>query len=76
MEMFYGQITGELVAQEMPARMRTGDVHAAVYDWANKQTYIAHGVTDEDGKFVKQAFEEPFFRFDNQKLWDEAKPDV
>lgn len=55
--------------------MKTGDVHAVVYDWANLQTYIAHGVTDENGEFIKQAHEEPFFRFDNEKLWNEAKPD-
>ena len=36
MEQYYGKITGELVAQEFPHQMHTGDVHAAVYDWANK----------------------------------------
>jgi hypothetical protein len=36
MALYHGTITGELVAQEFPKRMKSGDVHAAVYDFPNK----------------------------------------
>lgn len=47
-----------------------------MYDWVNKQTYISHGIVDEKGEFTKKAYEESFLRFDNELLWDEAKPSV
>jgi hypothetical protein len=37
--------------------MKSGDVHAAVYDWPNKQTYIARGIADDKGKYIKKAYE-------------------
>ena len=73
-EDYYGKITGELVAKKFPGKMRSADVHAAVYDFANKQTYVAHGIVDDQEQFVKKAYECPFLRFDNDKLWDEEWP--
>ena len=73
---YYGKMTGELVAGEFPNKMKSGDVHTAIYDFGKKQTYISHGITDEKGEFISKAWKEPFFRFDNDKLWNESKPEV
>ena len=56
MKEFHGKITGELAAKEIPSRIKSGDVHAAIYDFANEQTYVSHGITDEKGDYIKNAW--------------------
>ena len=69
-------MTGKIVAAEFIRKNGSGDVHVVVYDLAKKQTYIAHGITDEHGNYVKKAHQCPFLRFDNEKLGAEQWPDI
>jgi hypothetical protein len=71
---FYGNLSGETVAQNFPRLMQSADVHAAVYDFGEKKAYLARGVTDSNGDFTRYAYQSPFLRFDMPALWAERKP--
>ena len=73
-QQFYGNLTGETVAQNFPRLMQSADVHAAVYDFGAKKAYLARGVTDRNGDFTRYAYQSPFLRFDVPTLWAEPKP--
>jgi hypothetical protein len=44
---YYGKITPESLASEFIPKYGSADVHAAVYDFTKKQSYIAHGIVDD-----------------------------
>ena len=70
---FYGNMTAEIVAQEFPSAMQSGDVHTAVYDMGNRRAFIARGTTDAAGSFVQYAYQAPIFAFDMDNLWNEIR---
>lgn len=71
---FYGKMSAEIVAQNFPRMMQSGDVHTAVYDFGKKQALLQVGKTDADGVFTRRACDSPVLAFDMEKLWDEPKP--
>jgi hypothetical protein len=72
---YYGNLTADNVAQNIPRGMQSGDVHVAVYDFANKKVMFATGTTDGPaGPYTRLACNAPFLRFDTEELWNEPKP--
>ena len=72
---YYGKLDGTTVAQQLPRGMQSGDVHVAVYDFANEQVLLASGSTDgPSGNYTRLACNAPFLRFDLPKLWSEPAP--
>jgi isopenicillin-N N-acyltransferase like protein len=69
---YYGTMTAKNVVQNFPRMMESGDVHIALYDFGEKQAYIAVGVTNSTGAFVRKAYESPFIQFDMSRLWSES----
>ena len=68
-------MTAENVVGNFPHETTSGDVHIAIYDFPNKETYIAQGRTDEKRwDWVKKAYANPFLKFSNEALWNEPKP--
>ena len=65
-----------MVAKDWPRNMTTGDVHIAIYDFGKQQTYISHGLVDDDGHYLHKAHNQPYLRFNNQDLWNEPQPDL
>ena len=74
---WYGNLSGTNVAQNLPRGMQSGDVHVAVYDFANEQVLFATGTTDGPaGPYTRLACNSPFIRMDTESLWSEPKPVV
>ena len=71
---YYGKMTGKNIVQNFPRLMESGDVHIALYDFGEKQVYIAVGTTNSTGGFVRKAYEAPFLQFDMETLWGRTKP--
>ena len=76
-KLWYGNLTGENVAQNLPRGMQSGDVHVAVYDFATKNVFFATGTTDGPaGPYTRLACNSPFLKFKTESLWSEPKPMV
>lgn len=73
---FYGNITAEIVAQNFPRVMHSGDVHTAVYDFGQKKAYIQVGTTNSTGDFTRLACDAPVLAFDMESLWSEPHPSL
>jgi len=72
---FYGNLTAEIVATNIPRLMQSGDVHIAVTDFVKRRGFVATGTTDGPaGNFTRFAYEAPFLQFDLPKLWAEPAP--
>ena len=72
---YYGNLSANNVAQNIPRGMQSGDVHVAVYDFSNKKVMFATGTTDgPTGAYTRLACNAPYLRFDTDRLWAEPKP--
>lgn len=71
---FYGNLTARNVVQYIPRLMDSGDVHVAVYDWGAKKVYLAMGITNSSGGYVRKACDSPYLEFDMDALWAEPRP--
>eukprot|EP01064_Diplonema_japonicum_P021294 TRINITY_DN30827_c0_g1_i1.p1 TRINITY_DN30827_c0_g1~~TRINITY_DN30827_c0_g1_i1.p1 ORF type:complete len:462 (+),score=116.76 TRINITY_DN30827_c0_g1_i1:60-1388(+) len=75
---WYGNLTAVNVVQNFPRFEKSGDVHAAVFDYGNKKTYMAFGVVDANGQYGPNdegfACYQPFLEFDQTALWNEPRP--
>jgi len=71
---FYGKMSAELVAQQFPTGMQSGDVHTAVYDFGKHMAFLQVGITNETGSFTRKACDSPILAFDMRELWNEPRP--
>jgi hypothetical protein len=63
LQQYYGQLTAELTMSQIAALSETGDMHIAVYDYAQSKMYVANAAFDES-KGPYQAYTQPFVEFD------------
>jgi len=68
LQKYYGQITPENTIQYITSLHQTGDMHIAIYDFANKYMYVSNASPVEH--FVK-AYDRKFVRFNMGKLFNE-----
>jgi hypothetical protein len=71
---YYGKMTAKNIVQNFPRLMESGDVHIALYDFGEKQAYVAVGTTNSTGSFVRKAYSSPFIQFDMESLWGTQPP--
>eukprot|EP01060_Flectonema_neradi_P026691 TRINITY_DN358_c5_g1_i1.p1 TRINITY_DN358_c5_g1~~TRINITY_DN358_c5_g1_i1.p1 ORF type:complete len:460 (+),score=74.33 TRINITY_DN358_c5_g1_i1:64-1380(+) len=64
---YRGNMTGAVVARNIPRQEKSGDVHIAVYDWATMELFVSFGVVDSTGNYGPNdegfACFQPFLRF-------------
>jgi hypothetical protein len=72
----YGKISPEWIIRDFTARHQSGDLHIAVYDFANDTIYLSGAsVLDNKGNFLK-AYERAFLKLEMQPMWSVEKPDA
>ena len=69
---YKGNMTGSVVAQNIPRQEKSGDVHIAVYDWNTMELFVSFGVVDSTGSYGPNdegfACFQPFLRFNFSDL--------
>eukprot|EP01064_Diplonema_japonicum_P020269 TRINITY_DN2945_c1_g1_i1.p1 TRINITY_DN2945_c1_g1~~TRINITY_DN2945_c1_g1_i1.p1 ORF type:complete len:463 (+),score=78.20 TRINITY_DN2945_c1_g1_i1:48-1391(+) len=48
---YYGNLTSYNVVRNLPRRMKSGDVHTAVYDFGNREVFFSLGLVDSTGGY-------------------------
>jgi hypothetical protein len=66
---YYGNLSAVNIVQNIPRLTQSGDVHIAVYDYGQQMAYVAQGITDAKGDFIRYAYESPFLRWSMSALW-------
>jgi isopenicillin-N N-acyltransferase-like protein len=70
----WGKITPELAISEIMAKTTSGDVHNAVYDLTKNHFYFAVAGPHGSSSSEKQAYKNPYYKLDMNKLFAEEKP--
>ncbi|KAJ9457972.1 Protein dcd1B [Diplonema papillatum] len=79
LKMFPGNLTGLNIAQNVPRLTRSGDVHLAVFDFAEEQVYMGFGLTNANWTSygvddAGMACYRPLLRFSMPSFWSEKRP--
>ncbi|ETO13965.1 hypothetical protein RFI_23402 [Reticulomyxa filosa] len=71
LELYYGNITYNTAIKDIIAHVQSGDLHIALYDYANDQVFISiHSKSDQNTAF-QNAYQRPYIRFDLNDLFAE-----
>lgn len=70
---YYGELTGPTTVSNIPRVMGSGDLHVAVYDFANKAAYVSIGLITAEGKYGAddvsgKACNRPYIKFEMDQL--------
>lgn len=72
---YHGNITAQVIMQNIVSIVQTGDLHVAVYDYAAQWMYVANARKDgASGPF--NAYDRPFVGLDMAKAWAEPAPSM
>lgn len=70
-----GNISGHLVASQVPQTTGSGDVHVMVVDHGEQRLYVAFGTTTANGTaYIRKACDAPVLSFDLPALWNTPAP--
>ena len=65
----YGNITAETMIRRIAPLERTGNLHAAVYDFTNRFMYVVGSSPVDEDRHVVRAYDRPWLRLDMDKLF-------
>lgn len=71
---FYGNLSATNVFQFITAYAQTGDMHIAVYDFANRYMYVSNASPLSASGSVTPAYSMPFIRLDMNAMWNMTAP--
>ena len=69
LQKYYGSITPEVTVQYITAIEQTGDMHIAIYDFANNHIFVSNASPFVNGTFTP-AYDRPFVRLDTKALFN------